>query len=102
MHKLELPRFDNSALRGQVDCLRLASDHRCALCRGNRFHRKLNVPTCSEELLEATMLSTVAEVIRDLLVFVGVLAALLIALIVVVSKLPSTNPLNRLLTALCL
>lgn len=47
------------------------------------------------------MLSTVAEIIRDLLVFVGVIAALLIALIVVVSKLPDTNPLKRLLTALC-
>jgi hypothetical protein len=46
------------------------------------------------------MLSTVAEIIRDFLVFVGVLAALLIALIVVVSKLPSTNPLKRLLTAI--
>ena len=33
------------------------------------------------------MLSTVAEIIRDLLIFVGVIAALLIALIVVVSKL---------------
>jgi uncharacterized protein YggT (Ycf19 family) len=59
------------------------------------------VPTCSEELLEVTMLSTVAEIIRDLLIFVGVLAVLLIALIVVVSKLPDTNPLKRLLTALC-
>ena len=47
------------------------------------------------------MLSTVAEIIRDLLIFVGVLAVLLIALIVVVSKLPDTNPLKRLLTALC-
>jgi hypothetical protein len=61
----------------------------------------LSVPTCSKELLEATMLSTVAEIIRDLLIFVGVIAALLIALIVVVSKLPDTNPLKRLLTALC-
>ena len=34
-------------------------------------------------------------------VFVGVLAVLLTALIVVVSKLPDTNPLKRLLTALC-
>jgi hypothetical protein len=59
------------------------------------------MPTRSEELLEATMLSTVAEIIRDLLLFVGVIAALLIALIVVVSKLPDTNPLKRLLTALC-
>ena len=47
------------------------------------------------------MLSTVAEIIRDLLIFVGFIAALLIALIVVVSKLPDTNPLKRLLTALC-
>jgi len=47
------------------------------------------------------MLSTIAEIIRDLLIFVGVIAALLIALIVVVSKLPDTNPLKRLLTALC-
>jgi uncharacterized protein YggT (Ycf19 family) len=47
------------------------------------------------------MLSTVAEIIRDLLIFVGVIAALLIALIVVVSNLPDTNPLKRLLTALC-
>ena len=46
------------------------------------------------------MLSTVAEIIRDLLIFVGVIAALLIALIVVVAKLPATNPLKRLLTAL--
>ena len=47
------------------------------------------------------MLSTVAEIIRDLLIFVGVIAALLISLIVVVAKLPDTNPLKRLLTALC-
>ena len=47
------------------------------------------------------MLSTVAEIIRDLLIFVGVIAALLIGLIVVVAKLPDTNPLKRLLTALC-
>src|SRR5580658_7711375 len=47
------------------------------------------------------MLSTVVEIIRDLLIFVGVIAALLIGLIVVVAKLPDTNPLKRLLTALC-
>jgi hypothetical protein len=47
------------------------------------------------------MLSTVAEIIRDLLIFVGVLAALLVALLVVVAKLPDTNPLKRLLPALC-
>jgi hypothetical protein len=47
------------------------------------------------------MLSTIAEVIRDLLIFIGVMAALLIALVVVVSKMPNTNPLKRILTALC-
>jgi hypothetical protein len=46
------------------------------------------------------MLSTIAEIIRDLLIFVGVIAALLIALIVVVSMMPNTNPLTRV-TALC-
>jgi hypothetical protein len=55
----------------------------------------------SEELSEATMLSTVAEIIRDLLILVGVIAALLMALIVVASKLPDANPLKWLLTALC-
>jgi hypothetical protein len=35
------------------------------------------------------MLSTIAEVIRDLLIFVGVIAALLAALVVTVSKMPS-------------
>jgi hypothetical protein len=47
------------------------------------------------------MLSTIAEIIRDLLIFVGVIAALLVALVIVVSKLPDTNPLKRVLTALC-
>jgi hypothetical protein len=47
------------------------------------------------------MLSTIAEIIRDLLIFVGVIAALLITLVVVVSKMPDTNPLKRILTALC-
>jgi hypothetical protein len=47
------------------------------------------------------MLSTIAEIIRDLLIFFGVITALLITLIVVVSKMPNTNPLKRVLTALC-
>ncbi len=47
------------------------------------------------------MLSTIAEIIRDLLIFVGVIAALLIALIVVVSTPPNTNPLKRVLAAPC-
>ena len=46
------------------------------------------------------MLSTIAEIIRDLLIFVTVIAALLIAVVVVVSKMPDTNPLKRILTAL--
>ena len=41
------------------------------------------------------MLSTIAEIIRDLLIFVGVIAALLIALVVAVSKMPNANPLKR-------
>jgi hypothetical protein len=47
------------------------------------------------------MLSTIAEIIRYLLIFVGAIAALLIALVVVVSKMPNSNPLKRILTALC-
>jgi hypothetical protein len=46
-------------------------------------------------------LSTIENIIRDLLIFVAVMAALLIILIVVVSKMPSDNPLKRVLTALC-
>jgi hypothetical protein len=46
------------------------------------------------------MLSTLAEIIRDLLIFVAVITALPIALLVVVSKMPDTNPLKRILTAL--
>jgi hypothetical protein len=46
------------------------------------------------------MLSSIAEIIRDLLIFVVAMTALLIVLIVVVSKMPDTNPLKRLLTAL--
>ena len=47
------------------------------------------------------MLSTISEIIRDLLIFIGVIAALLVALLVVVSKMPNANPLKRILTALC-
>lgn len=46
------------------------------------------------------MLSSVAEIIRDLLIFVVAMTALLIVLLVVVSRMPDTNPLKRLLTAL--
>jgi hypothetical protein len=47
------------------------------------------------------MLSTIEDIIRDLLIFVAVMTALLIILIVVVSKMPGDNPLKRVLTALC-
>src|SRR5215469_13162701 len=46
------------------------------------------------------LLSAVTEIIRDLLIFVVAMTALLIVLIVVVSKLPNDNPLKRILTAL--
>ena len=36
-----------------------------------------------------------------MLIFIGVIAALLVALVVVVSKMPNTNPLKRILAALC-
>jgi hypothetical protein len=38
------------------------------------------------------VLSTIAEIIRDSLIFVGVIAVLLIALVVLVSKMPNTDP----------
>src|SRR5262245_15732398 len=47
------------------------------------------------------MLLTIAEIIRDLLIFTGVITALLIALVVAVSKMPNTNQLKGVLTALC-
>ena len=47
-----------------------------------------------------TILSQIEEIVRDLLVFVAVMTALLIALLVVVSRMPDGNPLKRVLTAL--
>ena len=46
------------------------------------------------------VLSVIAEIIKDLLIFVAVMFALLIALVVIVSKMPDDNPLKRVLTAL--
>jgi hypothetical protein len=46
------------------------------------------------------LLSAVTEIVRDLLIFVVAMTALLIVLVVVVSKLPDDNPLKRILTAL--
>ena len=44
--------------------------------------------------------SSITEIIRDLLIFVVAMTALLIALILVVSRLPNDNPLKRMLAAL--
>jgi hypothetical protein len=46
------------------------------------------------------VLSTIAEIIRDLLIFVAVMTGMLVILVVTVSRMPDTNPLKRLLTAL--
>jgi len=46
------------------------------------------------------VLSTLAEIIRDLLIFVAVMVGMLVVLVVTVSKMPDSNPLKRLLTAL--
>jgi len=45
-------------------------------------------------------MDTLAEIIRDLLIFIVIMFAMLITLIVVVSRLPDDNPLKRVLTAL--
>ena len=50
--------------------------------------------------MSADSLGAIEGIVRDLLVFVGVMVVLLIALIVIVSMLPPTNPLKRVLTAL--
>src|ERR1700688_2325182 len=45
-------------------------------------------------------MSGIVEIIRDLLIFIVAMFALLIALIVIVSKMPDDNPLKRILSAL--
>lgn len=46
------------------------------------------------------MLSTFAEIIRDLLIFVGLITSLLIVVLVVIANLPSANPFKHLLRLL--
>jgi hypothetical protein len=46
------------------------------------------------------LLTAITEIIRDLLIFVAAMTALLIALIIIVSRMPDSNPLKRLLVAL--
>ena len=45
-------------------------------------------------------LSSIEAIIRDLLIFVVAMTALLIALLVIVSRMPDNNPLKRILAAL--
>ena len=45
-------------------------------------------------------MSSAAEIVRDLLIFVGAMFAMLIVLIVIISRLPTDNPLKAMLTAL--
>lgn len=45
-------------------------------------------------------MSAVADITKDLLVFVVVMFVLLIVLVVVISKMPSDNPLKRIFNAL--
>jgi hypothetical protein len=42
----------------------------------------------------------IAEIIRDLLIFVAAMFAIALALVVVVSRMPDDNPLKRILSAL--
>ena len=45
-------------------------------------------------------LASIEAIVRDLLVFVAVMTALLIGLLVIVSRMPDGNPLKRILSAL--
>ena len=47
------------------------------------------------------ILSVIGQIIRDLLIFVGVCFTLLIVLLIVVSRLSPQNPLRQLLSELC-
>jgi hypothetical protein len=50
--------------------------------------------------MDASGWTTVEHIFRDLLIFVAVMTALLIALVVIVSLLPDGNPLKRVFSAL--
>lgn len=47
------------------------------------------------------LLSAVTEIVKYLLIFIGAMVVLLVALLVVVSRLSSDNPLKRVLVMLC-
>jgi hypothetical protein len=50
--------------------------------------------------MDTSTWATIEEIFRDLLIFVAFMTLLLVALVVIVSMLPSDNPLKRTLTAL--
>jgi hypothetical protein len=50
--------------------------------------------------MSSDTLHTLEEILRDLLIFAGVMVLLLIVLLVIISMLPADNPLKRVLTAL--
>ena len=47
------------------------------------------------------ILNLVGQIVRDLLIFVGACFALLVVLLIVVSRMPRENPLRQLLGELC-
>ncbi|HVW68661.1 MAG TPA: hypothetical protein VHB68_06775 [Steroidobacteraceae bacterium] len=47
------------------------------------------------------ILSLIGHIIRDVLIFLGVLLALLVVALIVISRLPAQNPLRQLLGELC-
>ena len=47
-----------------------------------------------------SIVTLLAEIVRDLFIFVGAMAVLLVVLVIVISRLPDDNPLKRVLTLL--
>ena len=47
------------------------------------------------------ILNLVGQIVRDLLIFVGVCLALLVTVLIVVARMPRDNPLRQLLSELC-
>jgi branched-subunit amino acid permease len=56
------------------------------------------LPTLERRRMDA--LASIEAIIRDLLIFVVAMTTLLIALLVIVSRMPDDNPLKRILVAL--
>ncbi len=47
-----------------------------------------------------SIVTLLAEIVRDLFIFVGAMAVLFVVLVIVISRLPDDNPLKRVLTLL--